>query len=66
MEEKIVKNAFVRKFTTKKGSPCTALVVRFGNGHEKLFFGTSLEFMTLLDMKPQEFYNLANGDYEIK
>ena len=66
MEEKIVKNAFVRKFTTKKGSPCTALVVVYANGKEKLFFETALTFMTLLNLRPQEFYNLANGDYEIK
>lgn len=60
------KNAFVRKFTTKTGSPCTALVVKYGNGREKLFFGKAYDFMLLLDMKPQEFYDLPNGDYPIK
>lgn len=61
------KNAFIRIFTAKKsGARCCALVVKYGEGYEKLFFDTPFTFMRLLDIKPTEFYELPNGDYEIK
>lgn len=61
-----MEKVFVRKFTSKKGSKCTALVVKYGDGNDMLFFETAEKFMRLLDLKPSEFYALADGDYEIK
>ena len=36
------KNAYVKKFTTKKGSTCTALVVVRGNGKKRCSLGLHL------------------------
>lgn len=60
------KQVFLRKFTSKAGKPCTALVVKFGGGREMLFFDKNDKYMALLDLKPSEYYALAEGDYEIK
>lgn len=56
---------FVRKTVGKKGKPYVCLVVRLASGKELFFFETDDKFMTMLDLKPSDFYQLANGDYEI-
>lgn len=62
---------FVRKATSvKNGRSYFALVVSYGTNHdgtkrEKLFFDNAATFMSLLDLKPSELYDLADGDYAI-
>lgn len=56
----------VTRFTSKKGTTCTALKVVYGNDRTKLFFASHEDFMALLDVKPSEYFDLPNGDYPIK
>lgn len=60
-----MKNAFVRVFTTKAGKKCTALVVKYGEDKETMFFSDAVKFMSLLNLKPTDYFDLPNGDYEI-
>lgn len=60
------KNAFIRVAISKKsGKRFVALVVKYGNGLEKLFFDMPSTFARLLDLKFSELDDLAVGDYEI-
>lgn len=51
----------------KSGKKFYALVVKYAGGErEKYFFGKNVDFLSLLNMSPVEFYDLPCGDYEIK
>ncbi len=61
-----MKNVFVRVFMTKVGKKCTALVVKCGENKEIMFFADAIKFMRLLNLKPTDYFDLPNGDYEIE
>ncbi len=58
--------AVVRVFTAKNGKRCTAVVVHYGNGKEKYLFSEPVTYMQLLNLTPEQFYALGNGDYPIE
>ena len=44
-----------------------ALVVEYNGGANcKFFFSKMVDFLSILNLSPQEFYALEDGEYEIK
>lgn len=53
--------------SAKTGKKFYALVVKYAGGErEKYFFGNAVDFLSLLNISPVEFYVLPCGDYAIK